>query len=63
MILNKILSFLILLGGALISGVLHFSLGWSEHFDEQYKTPFHIAVAVLIPLTLLVSIRLWRKPN
>lgn len=61
MLLNKIVSCLILLGGMLIVAFFYFSLGWEEGFDAEYKTPFLIAVTVLIPLTLFISIKVWRK--
>jgi len=28
------------------------SLDWNESFDAEYKTPFHIAITILLPLTL-----------
>jgi len=61
MLLNRILSVLVILGGMLIAGVLYFSLGWNENFDEEHKTPFLVSVWILIPLTVAVSIWLWRK--
>jgi hypothetical protein len=61
MLLNKILSCLIFLGGMLIVGMLYYSLGADENYDAEYKTPSLIAIAVLIPLTLFISIRVWRK--
>ena len=60
MLLNKILSCLIFFWGVLIAALLYFSLGWEESFDAQYKT-FLIAVAVLIPITLFISIKVWRQ--
>lgn len=39
------------------------SIARNEAFDAEYRTPFLIATAVLIPLTVFISIRLWRKPN
>lgn len=61
--MNKVLSCLIFVGGMLIAAVFYLSLGWSENFDAEHRTGFLIAVAVLIPLTLFISIRLWKKPN
>ncbi len=63
MLLNKILSCLIFLGGMLIAAFLNFQLGWNEDYDAEYKTPFRIAIVILIPLTLFISIRLWKKQN
>jgi len=61
MLLNRILSAPVFLGGMLIAGIFYFSLGWDEQFDADHKTPFIVTVWILIPLTFAVSIWLWRK--
>lgn len=63
MLLNKILACLVAFGGVLICGVLMTSLGWNEDFDSEYKTAFYIAVFILMPLSLIIAFRLWRRRN
>ena len=59
--MRKFLACLVLLGGLFIVAFLYFSLGWSEEYDAQYKTPTLIAVPILLVFIFWIVIRLWAR--
>ena len=59
--MQKFLGCLILAGGWFIVAFLYFSLGWSESYDAEYKTPTLIAVPILLVLILLIVVKLWTQ--
>lgn len=59
--MRKFLAYLVLLGGLFIVAFPYFSLGWSEEYDAQYKTPTLIAVPILLVFIFGIVIRLWSR--
>lgn len=56
--IRKFIGCLIIIAGLFFALFLLGSIGAEESYDEKYETVTYIGIAVLIPLTLWIGIRL-----